>query len=145
LNRSTRTDAEKQGAIALQKRIQQAVLKNDGWEGISAEIRRQADTPWFASFLAFDPARVMSRIDQPILIVQGLLDSQVEPANADRLEALARKRRRGTVETVRVAGVNHLLVPAKTGEVDEYGTLTERQVSAEVTSAIVAWLKKIYS
>jgi hypothetical protein len=44
-----------------------------------------------------------------------------------------------------VAGVNHLLVPAKTGEVDEYGTLTERQVSAEVTSAIVAWLKKIYS
>ena len=55
-------------------------------------------------------------------IVQGGLDTQVEPHNADRLEALARKReersRRSTV--VKVPGVNHLLVPATTGEVDEY-------------------------
>ncbi|OLC42901.1 MAG: hypothetical protein AUH43_21630 [Acidobacteria bacterium 13_1_40CM_65_14] len=80
------------------------------------------------------------------LIVQGELDTQVEPSNADKLEALARKRKNAPpVDVVKVPGVNHLLVPAKTGEVDEYGTLTEKQVSANVTDAIGTWLKKTLS
>ena len=63
----------------------------------------------------------MPDVRQPILIVQGELDTQVEPSNADRLEALARKRKNAPpVEVVKVPGVNHLLVPATTGEVDEY-------------------------
>jgi hypothetical protein len=43
-----------------------------------------------------------------------------------------------------VPGVNHLLVSAKTGEVDEYGTLTDHNVSPAVTQAIAAWLQKIH-
>jgi hypothetical protein len=42
-----------------------------------------------------------------------------------------------------VPGVNHLLVAAKTGEVDEYSTLAGAQVSPAVTSAIVDWLKNL--
>ena len=143
LQRSKRTDAETQSAIELQKRIQTAVLTGKGWDGISPDVRRQADIPWFASFLSFDPAKVVPRTDQPILIVQGLLDTQVDPANADRLEALAKARRRGTAEVVRVPAVNHLLVPATTGEIDEYGTLKDREVSPEVTNALAAWLNKV--
>jgi len=41
--------------------------------------------------------------------------------------------------------VNHLLIPAKTGEVDEYSTLTDKQVSATVTDPIISWLKKTLS
>jgi len=64
---------------------------------------------------------VIPDVRQPILIVQGELDTQVEPSNADKLEALARKRKNApAVDTVKVPGVNHLLVPAMTGEVDEY-------------------------
>jgi uncharacterized protein len=144
LARSNRTDAEKQAALDLQKRIQKAVLTGEGWEGLSADIRRQADNPWFQSFLAFDPARVMRDVDQPLLIIQGTLDKQVEPANADRLEALARSRRRGSVDVVRVPGVNHLLVPATTGEADEYGTLKDRRVSAAVSEAVAGWLRKTF-
>jgi hypothetical protein len=44
---------------------------------------------------------------------------------------------------VKLPGVNHLLVPATTGDVEEYGRLTERHVSPVVTQAIVTWLKKI--
>jgi hypothetical protein len=44
---------------------------------------------------------------------------------------------------IKVPGVNHLLVPATTGDVEEYGRLTERHVSPAVTQAIVTWLKKI--
>jgi len=43
---------------------------------------------------------------------------------------------------VRVPGVNHLLVPATTGSIAEYGTLTDRTVSANVTGALVTWLQK---
>ena len=32
---------------------------------------------------------------------------------------------------VKVPGVNHLLVPAKTGEVDEYGALPDKKISAQ--------------
>ena len=118
------------------------MLTGTGWEGISAEVRRQADTPWFRSVLAYDPAKIMREVEQPLLVVHGELDAQDAPANADSLEQLARTRRRGSVEVVRVPGVNHLLVPATTGSIAEYGTLTDRTVSANVTGALVTWLQK---
>jgi hypothetical protein len=38
--------------------------------------------------------------------------------------------------------VNHLLVPAITGEADEYATLTDLNVSKDVVNAVSAWLTK---
>ena len=78
LDRSERSAADKEATLDLQKRIQQAVLTGSGWETL-ALYRRQADTPWFQSFLAFDPARTMPDVKQPVLIVQGELDTQVAP------------------------------------------------------------------
>jgi pimeloyl-ACP methyl ester carboxylesterase len=141
LDRTNRSAADKQATIDLQKKIQQAVLTGSGWEPLAA-YRKQADTPWFQSFLAFDPAKVMRNIRQPVLIVQGELDTQVAPANAERLEALAAQRKnRQPARVVKVRGVNHLLVPATTGETDEYPNLPDKRVSAEVSGAIVSWLQ----
>jgi fermentation-respiration switch protein FrsA (DUF1100 family) len=93
-----------------------------------------------------DPAKLVPPVRQPLLIVQGGLDTQVEPGNADQLEALARKRKNApAVEVVRVPDVNHLLVTATTGEVSEYGDIKDKHVSAAVTQAIVAWLNKTLS
>jgi len=45
-----------------------------------------------------------------------------------------------------VPGVNHLLVPAKTGDVAEYATLGENvQVSPQVTKAIADFMSKALS
>ena len=143
LDRSSKTDAEKQETIDLQKRIQQAVLTGTGWDTIPPALRKQAETPWFQSFLVFDPAKVMPGLRQPVLIVQGMLDTQVLPSNADRLEALARARKNPPrVEVAKVPGVNHLLVAATTGEYEEYRTLTEKRVSAAITTVIITWLQK---
>ena len=143
LDRAKRPDAERQTTIDLQKRIQTAVLTGKGWEGVPEPLRRQADIPWFKSFLAFDPARLVSDIKQPMLIVQGLLDTQVDPSNADRLETLARGRKSaGAVDVVKLQGVNHLLVPAVTGEADEYASLRDRAISSAVIDAITGWLQK---
>lgn len=146
LERSQRSDAEKQTTIALQKSIQDAVLTGKGWDkiNIAEPIRRQADTPWFQSFLAFDPARVMKDLDQPLLIIQGELDMQVPVSNADHLMTLAQARKKAPpAEVVKVPGVNHLLVPGITGEPDEYGQLTDRHVSPLIAQPLTAFLQKI--
>jgi alpha-beta hydrolase superfamily lysophospholipase len=146
LNRSAMSPEEKQAKVELQKRIHDAVITGKGWDQVPAAMRQQVDNPEFQSLLMNDPAKVMPDVKQPLLIVQGELDTQVAPSNADKLEALARKRKSSPpVEVVKVPGVNHLLIPAKTGEVDEYSTLTDKQVSATVTDPIISWLKKTLS
>jgi len=143
LDRMTLTPEEKQAKIDLQKRVNEAVVSGKGLDQLPPEIRRQADNMEFQSLLSNDPAKVMPDVKQPLLIVQGSLDTQVEPYNADRLEALARKRKNSPpVEVVRVAGVNHLLVPAKTGEAEEYASLKDKNISPDVIQPIIAWLQK---
>ena len=93
LERRNASEAERRSTLDLQKRIQHAVLTGQGWEQVPLAFRKQAETPWFQSFLAFDPSVVMRDVRQPILIVQGMLDTQVCPSNADRLEAIARNRK----------------------------------------------------
>jgi fermentation-respiration switch protein FrsA (DUF1100 family) len=86
---------------------------------VPSDVRRQADTTLFKSWLTFDPATVIPHLDQPLLIVQGALDTEFPVANADRLETLSRARTKlpATATTkVIVPGVNHRLVPATTGE-----------------------------
>ena len=142
----TLSDADRQAKIALQEKIQKAVLTGQGWEGVPPEMRRQADTPWFRSYLAFDPASVMRKVDQPVLVVQGDLDTEVAPANADKLgnAAKARKGDAGRMtQVVHVPGVNHLLVEARTGEVNEYASLADKAVSEAVTKPIADWLKTL--
>ena len=85
----------------------------------------------------------MRDVRQPVFIVQGELDTQVPPHHADRLAELARGRKRKMeVEVAKLPGLNHLLVPATTGEVDEYALLAEKKVSPAATSAIATWLGK---
>ena len=144
LDQSKATDRDEK--IKLQQQINAAVTSGRGWEGVPENVRKQADTPWFQSFLTYDPARVIRNVRQPLLLVHGALDQQVPVAHVDRLADLARKEGRSrSVEVVTVRGVNHLLVPAITGHVSEYGTLEDRNVSKDVTMAISTWLTKIFA
>ena len=137
------SEDERKAKIELQARIQEAVITEKGWESIPPELRTQADSAWFKSLLLFDPSKVMQKIAQPILIIQGDLDKQVFPHHADQLGALARTRKKSPpVEVVHFPGINHLLVTAKTGDVAEYATLPDKNITPEVAKTIAAWLKK---
>jgi pimeloyl-ACP methyl ester carboxylesterase len=145
LDQMNLSDEERTKRVALQKQIQSAVLTGKGWDAIPPAMRKQADTPWFQSLLAFDAAKVIDDVRQPLLLVHGELDRQVPVAHADRLAELARKEGKSkSVDVVIVRGVNHLLTPATTGEVSEYATLPDRNVSKDVTSAIGAWLTRTF-
>ena len=146
LARSKLTPDERERRIALQKQIQTAVLTGEGWEGVPPEVRQQADTPWFRSLLEFEPPEVIEDVRQPLLFVHGALDRQVPVAHVERLAALAKAESDSeSIEVVVVRGINHLLLPATSGEVDEYATLTDRNVSADVTSTIAQWLTKTFA
>ena len=145
LSRLPIDDAQRAERQALQEKINTAVIKGTGWADIPASARRAADTPWFYSFLTFDPAKAMSETRQPVLIVQGELDGQMRPHHADKLAEFARARKgaKVAVEVVKVPGVNHLLVPAKTGDVAEYPSLgPDAAVSSQVTAALASFLTK---
>src|SRR5882672_72516 len=143
LDRLKATPAERQQKIELQRKIQAAVLSGKGWEGVPPELRKQADTPWTQSVLSFDPASVIEDVRQPILFVHAELDRQIPVSHVERLVDLARKESKSkSVEVVTIRGVNHLLVPAVTGEPDEYASLSDLNVSKDVTGAIDAWLTR---
>lgn len=143
LERLKTPEAEAQAKIALQETIHDAVLSGKGWDAVPSDLRRQAETPWFQSLLAFDPAKAMKNVDQPVLIVHGALDTHVPPAHAEKLATLARARnRKVATDVVIVPGVNHLLLPAQTGEVDEYATPSGQSVSPTATTAIGTWMAR---
>jgi hypothetical protein len=143
LSKSNRSDAEKQARIDMQKKINDAAITGKGLDALTAAVRRQIDNAEFQSVLASDPAKLIPNVKQPILVVQGERDAEVVPTNADRLEALAKARKQpAAVEVVKIPGVNHLLVPAQTGEADEYASLADKQISPVATAAVVDWLKK---
>jgi len=138
--------AELVAKIELQTRINTAVMTARGWDTIPADMRNTADTPWFQSVLMFDPARVIEDIRQPVLFIHGELDAEVPVSHVDRLGELARKERRSrSVAVVAVRGVNHLLTPAVTGDVSEYATLQNRNISGDVTKTIGEWLTKTFA
>ncbi|MBM3817650.1 MAG: alpha/beta fold hydrolase [Acidimicrobiia bacterium] len=137
---------DRDAKIALQRQINAAVMTGKGWEAIPLEIRRQADTPWFQSLLSFSPARVLEDVRAPLLFLHGQLDRQIAVSHLDTIAELARAESDSkAVAVVSVRGVNHLLVPAETGAVTEYGSLTDRNVSRDVTAAIIGWLTKTFA
>ena len=143
LDHSSLSPSEKQERIDLQKQINEAIVSGKGLDQLPPDVRRQIDNAEFQSLLTNDPAKVMPRVRQPLLVLQGMLDSQVDPSNADRLVELANKRKHpAAVDVLKVPQVNHLLVPAVSGEADEYPSLKDKHVSPAVTQAVIEWLRK---
>ena len=144
LARMQTTDAERQRQIALQTQIVEAALGEGSWDNVPENLRRRADTPWFRSFLEFEPAEVVTRARQPVLIAHGEVDERVPVAHADRLAAVAETRRRkeSTVEVAKLPGVNHLLLASDPGAVSNYAQLFDQQVAPEVIEVLDDWLSR---
>jgi pimeloyl-ACP methyl ester carboxylesterase len=138
--------AERQARIDLQKHIQAAVVGETSWDGVPEPLRRQADTPWFRSFLGFSPAPVIAKVKQPLLILQGAVDQEVPAHHAAKLGEMAKARKKVPLESARVVtldGVNHLLVQSTSGELAEYSTLASKVVDQRVAKTTAEWLAEV--
>ena len=143
LRRTGTTGDQRRERIELQTRIHRAVLEDGGWDGIPADLRRQADTPLFRSFLAFDPTDEVRRVRQPLLLIQGALDRLVPPYHAQRLENVARLRgrRESTVELATLDGVNHLLLEAS-GPEERNAPPGSPEISPRVAEILIDWIER---
>jgi len=145
LDRMKLSPEERQAKVDAQKKIHEAAMTGKGADQLPPPVRRSIENAEYQSVLSTDPAKLMKDVKQPILIVQGELDTQVDPKNADLLAEAARQRKNAVADVVKVPGVNHLLASATTGEMDEYGALKDKHVAPAVTQAILSWLQKTLS
>ena len=140
---SSTNPAVQQSAIEQQKKILEAVVSGKGWENFNPDMRQRVDTPLYRSFLMFEPAQVIVKVRQPMLVMHPMLDREVPAYHGEQLAQLARSRPRSKpTEFVQLAGVNHLLARAVTGDISEYGTLAQRSISPAATLELTSWLTK---
>jgi uncharacterized protein len=142
LARRNEPEADRQAKIALQKRVIDVVTTGKGWETLPPDVRRQADSPWFKSWLLFDPAVAVKKVPQPMLILHGAVDQQTPPSQGDLLAQLSAGRKGATAtdtHKVVVPGVNHLMVVGP-GDPDSFDSLPAEEIAPDVVKAIVAWL-----
>jgi pimeloyl-ACP methyl ester carboxylesterase len=144
LARSNEPEAVKQSQTAMQIRVIDAVIKGTGWEGIRPEVRGQAETAWFKSWLLFNPQPVIAKLKQPMLIVTGALDAQFPPDQADKLESFGQARKKlpaGHTQKLIVAGADHSLAPPRTAGDAGRQAAASGSVSPSASTPIVDWLK----
>jgi pimeloyl-ACP methyl ester carboxylesterase len=94
-------------------------------------------TEWYRSFLAYDPAPALARLDIPVLAIYGSLDVQV-PAIEDSLVAIDALKNNARAVVVVLPGKNHLMQTAKTGGPNEYNDI-EETMSPTTLNLIADW------
>jgi dienelactone hydrolase len=103
-----------------------------------ALVVRQVSGPWYQYFLKYDPAPNWSRINVPVLALNGSLDLQV-PAEANLAAIGAATRGNPDVTIIELPGLNHLFQTATTGSVGEYRDI-EETISPAALDQMSDWL-----
>ncbi len=114
-------------------------------ENIDAMLEQQVaalTTPWFRFFLDYDPRPALTRLQVPVLALNGGLDTQVPPVqNLPEIhKALAAAGNRDAT-VVELPGLNHLFQKATTGAPDEYFGIEETMNPAAL-DAISGWIRE---
>jgi uncharacterized protein len=109
----------------------------DDFEAFVAMQQEGTVAPAFRAFLAFDPRPYLEALEVPTLALFGGLDFQVDAAQSESAmrEALADNP---DATVVVFEGLNHLMQPATTGLLDEYGTINIT-IDEAVLELIVDW------
>lgn len=109
----------------------------------AATIEREiqvSTTPWFRSLMAEDPATHLRKVKIPVLALFGEKDFQVDaPVNADAVRSALAAAKNPDFEVRTFPGLNHLFQHARTGGMEEYGTI-EETFAPEALTAIGDWI-----
>ena len=130
------SDVEKAKARAANQQILRTVI--DG--GDTSKLPPLFRFKWTKVFLTYDPLPTIRKVKQPIFIVQGALDQQVTPEQADLLAKAAQAAGNKDVMVRMFPTLNHLFLPSKTGDLSEYSSLEVRVLGDDLLKAIGDWL-----
>lgn len=110
-------------------------------DSIVAEELATWQSPWFASFLGYDPRPAIVALDVPVIALYGELDTQVPAAgnSVAMSEAIAESSAPSyTIATIFSA--NHLFQEAVTGSVSEYARL-KREFASDFLEILLEWVR----
>ncbi|MBS0625049.1 MAG: alpha/beta fold hydrolase [Verrucomicrobia bacterium] len=124
---------------ALKKELNDRYGEEAYWLHSEAGIS-QVKSPWFRSFLTYDPAEALRKVTVPVLALNGTLDFQV--TTAQNLPAIAEallEAGNPDVTIVPLPQHNHLFQTCVTGDFQEYGQL-EETLSPTTLETITTWV-----
>ena len=110
-------------------------------EMVEAQMR-MLGSRWMRTFMELDPRDHLRRIDCPVLVLNGELDTQVVPDQ--NVPEIAKALREGGNDDVTVEvrpGLNHLFQPATTGGMSEYAAI-ETTFDPETLEIMAAWIRE---
>jgi uncharacterized protein len=100
-------------------------------------------SPWFRFFLEYDPYETLTKVDVPVLAINGEKDLQVPPEeNLDLIEKALNEGGNENFITAKMEGLNHLFQKSETGSPGEYSKI-EETMSPEALNLISGWIKEI--
>jgi hypothetical protein len=99
---------------------------------------QQMATDWARYLLQFKPAEFLSRIEVPVLALNGALDHQV-PADENLSAITAALAGNPDVTVHRLDGLNHLFQTARTGAIGEYADIPET-IAPVVLKIVTDWI-----
>ncbi|MFA4866845.1 MAG: alpha/beta hydrolase [Pedobacter sp.] len=124
---------------------QQTIVKPDS-AAIEANFKQTINSlkmPWFRYFIAFDPAEYLTKVQCPVLAINGKLDYQVSAKeNLAAIKAGLEKAGNKNFEIVPMEGLNHLFQKAITGYGAEYEKI-EETINPAVLHKIATWINSI--
>lgn len=103
-----------------------------------AAVIQQLISPWFFTFVHFDPKPYIKKMRCPVLAIGGEKDLQVDVVANNALFAKYLKKSPHHL-FVSIQDANHLLQPCITGNLNEYGEI-EETMKSEVLEIISEWL-----
>lgn len=103
---------------------------------------KMVDSPWLVSYLKYDPATDIRKINSPVMLIIGDNDKQVNAtANIQAAENILPKAVKAKSLLKAYPTLNHLFQPSETGSPGEYAKI-ETTISEEVLDDITSWITK---
>ena len=127
-------------------------LKNNSSDILKAQltdeiIQQQLKTltsPWMLTFIKFDPKDYLSKVNCPVLAINGEKDTQVLPKiNLSGIENGLRIVNNNDVTIEELKDLNHLFQTSKTGSFSEYASNKET-FSPIALSLLSDWINARY-
>lgn len=106
------------------------------------ETVKTVDSPWLLSYLKYDPATDIRKINSPVMLIIGDNDKQVNAtANIQAAGNNLPKAVKAKSLLKAYPTLNHLFQPSETGSPGEYAKI-ETTISEEVLDDITSWITK---
>jgi dipeptidyl aminopeptidase/acylaminoacyl peptidase len=106
------------------------------------DIPGQKVNAWTREYFAYDPLPTVRKVKQPLLILQGERDRQVDQSHAAMLAQAARGAGNKDVTVEVFPTLNHLFLPSTTGSFTEYSHLATSAVPDTVLDTLTGWIMK---